>query len=80
MITVYVRMSCGCCEEAMRFESVEGTRKAFAEAGLGNVTITDDEGNTFTGIDTFYGFSTEAEEMKDRGLGFLLEAVVKQMS
>ncbi len=72
MIKVYVRADCGCCDEELLFNSVESAEKVFQEAGLGNgVCITDDTGTVHTGLDTFYGFSTDAEEQGSRGLDYL---------
>lgn len=76
MITVYVKLDCGCCTDELRFKDKESAQKAFEKAGLGNgVSIVDDDGVEHTGLDTFYGFSMSEEEQGSRSLGYLFDKV-----
>jgi hypothetical protein len=78
MIKVHAKLDCGCCTTDMQFHNIESATKAFEQAGLGNgISIKDDAGVTHTGIDTFYSFSPDEEEVGGRSLGYLLEQVDK---
>lgn len=76
MISVFVKLDCGCCTDELKFASVEAAEAAFSKAGLGNsVDITDDAGVCHTKLDTFYGFSLTEEEQEERHLSYLFDEV-----
>lgn len=77
MKTFKLQYDCGCCfAETAQFESLETAQAALEKAGLGNGrTITDDVGNVFTGVDTFYGVM----EM-DEDISRPLERLVRQLT
>lgn len=78
MKTFKLQYDCGCCfAETAQFESIETAQVALQKAGLGNgKTITDDAGNVFTGVDTFYGVM-EMDEDTSRPLERLLGKVIQ---
>jgi len=77
MVTAYVRHDCGCCTAEMLFHSEQRAQTALSQAELGNgVTIVDDAGTEHTRLDTFYGYSLVREQQEDKGLGYLMDAVV----
>jgi len=56
-ITIKIVNDCGCCYSYLRFDSLASAEQAFKDCGMGNgMSITDDTGETFDGLDTFYGF------------------------
>lgn len=74
MVSVYVTASCGCCTEELKFKSYEAATAAFERAALSSVTtIVDDAGVAHDHLDTFYGFSKDAESQSSRDLTFLAE-------
>ncbi len=77
MITVYAKQDCGCCTEELEFRDVESAARAFAKVGYGNgMEVEDDAGKKHTGLDTFYGFSTEEDEQSEKSLGYLADKVL----
>jgi hypothetical protein len=73
MINIFVKLTCGCCEDVMQFESEDSAIDAFDKVGLGHHDMIDDAGVLHTGVDTFYGYSLVSNEMESRGLGYLFE-------
>ena len=73
MITVYAKLICGCCTAEMQFFTEGHAHQAFLEPG--HRDITDDKGVLHEDVDVFYGFSTEAEEIDNRGLPYLFDQV-----
>lgn len=72
MQSFFVKRSCGCCTDELKFESEANVIAAFSKAGLSSsVTIVDDAGVRHDGIDTFYGYSASEQEESDRSLGYL---------
>lgn len=81
MITVFVTLDCGCCNTEMQFKDETSASEAFAEVGLGNnMSITDDAGQTHTGLDTFYGFSLAEQGQDNKGIGYLADLVNEALS
>jgi hypothetical protein len=76
MITVYAKLTCGCCTAEMRFRDKDSAEAAFDRAGLGHTHVTDDDAVVHEGVDTFYGFTTSEDEK--RGLDYLARLVSGQ--
>lgn len=70
MITIYAKLTCGCCTTEMQFKDITSARKVFKE--LGHLDITDDAGNLHEGVDTFYGFEVDEDRQLDKGLDYLV--------
>lgn len=71
--TFFIKQDCGCCEATVLFETEERLKDALAKLGPCNGgVLVDDAGVRHTDLDTFYGYSTENEEARDRGLGYLV--------
>jgi hypothetical protein len=74
----YAKKDCGCCTVGpMEFATEATAAAAFAAAGLGNgKSVKDDDGDTWDGIDTFYGYAKSDDEVTQRRLGYLREQIV----
>lgn len=76
MITVFVKLDCGCCSTEMQFNDEASASTAFEKVGMGNnMSMTDDAGQTHTGLDTFYGFALSEEGQNTKGIGYLADLV-----
>lgn len=72
MMKFYMKCDCGCCLAELMFESKERAQEAVAKVGYKNgAVITDDAGQEYSGLDTFYGIWQDGEP--DRGLSYLAE-------
>lgn len=76
MISVFAKADCGCCNEELKFLTLENANSAFNKVGFGNgMTVVDDEGVSHSGLDTFYGFTVD--EDNKRSLSYLFEQIGK---
>lgn len=70
--TFYIKQVCGCCTAEVQFQTEERLQEALAKMGLtSNGVLVDDAGQKHTGLDSFYGYSTDNEEARGRSLGYL---------
>lgn len=70
----YIKQDCGCCTARVQFESEESLKAALAKLGLCNGgVLVDDAGTKHEQLDTFYGYSKDEDEARERSLGYLAE-------
>lgn len=73
----FIKQDCGCCTAEVQFESEDRLKEELTKLGLCNGgVLVDDAGVRHEGLDTFYGYSTDEEEARDRSLGYLAQQVI----